>query len=399
MLKIIILTALSLLLVSPAFAQFVGSRNSSMGGVGVASSDFLNAGFINPALLTQYNPDTDDDWGILLTSIDVNVSDQDEFVDAIETFAETFDRINDEIDMGSFPSQVDLDSLAADLQALNNRVANIGFGTGFSIGVPSASFGAAIVVSGNLAMDVAPIIDPNDVTNIQDSFGDPDLPDLNSEVTILAAGSVEVGLAMAREFQWNGRALSIGITPKIQSFEVFNYGVTISDADTATDDFDGDSYRNDETFFNVDLGATLELSERLRVGVVIRNAMKNEIDTPTVITPLSPLGKDFTYTVGPAASAGIVWRKGAVSLSSDVDLTERSSFDHVDGSQYARVGAEAAWRWAQLRMGFSHDLQDVRENLVSGGLGFSPFGVAHVDLGGAVGDETYAASLSVSLTF
>ncbi|MGA1525987.1 MAG: conjugal transfer protein TraF, partial [Planctomycetota bacterium] len=45
-------------------AQYFEARNAAMGGVGVASSDYLAAGWANPALLTRRGES--DDFGILL---------------------------------------------------------------------------------------------------------------------------------------------------------------------------------------------------------------------------------------------------------------------------------------------------------------------------------------------
>ena len=47
-----------------AHAQYFEARNSAMGGVGTASSNYLAAGWGNPALLTSC--DESDDFGLIL---------------------------------------------------------------------------------------------------------------------------------------------------------------------------------------------------------------------------------------------------------------------------------------------------------------------------------------------
>ncbi len=393
MIKIAFLPVMLVLLTSSAFSQFVGPRNSAMGGIGVATSDFLNAGFVNPALLTQYDRASDDDWGLLLPAIDIYAADEDELIDATENFADTFDLIDEQIDLGNNPTQPELDALAASLDDLDNKTAVLDFGAGFSIGIPSKSFGAAVLVRGNVGLEARPIIDPADVAAIQGALGAPDLPTLSSEFTVLAAGMTEIGLALAREFEFGGRAVSIGLTPKMQTLEVFNYAVAMDDADDIEDDFDADIYSDDDMFFNVDLGATMDLTESVRVGAVVRNLMENSVMTPLIN------GREYTYTVEPEATVGVAWHSGPIVLGVDYDVTSRSTFDEREGSRFARAGVEFGAKWAQLRVGVSTDLEDVHEDLLTGGIGLAPFGVLHVDLGGAVGDNAYAANLGISLTF
>ena len=46
-----------------ANAQSHSPRELGMGGTAVASADYLSAGFTNPALLTNYSAEKDDEWG------------------------------------------------------------------------------------------------------------------------------------------------------------------------------------------------------------------------------------------------------------------------------------------------------------------------------------------------
>jgi hypothetical protein len=45
------------------------------------------------------------------------------------------------------------------------------------------------------------------------------------------------------------------------------------------------------------------------------------------------------------------------------------------------------------------DLENEREDLLTAGLGFSPWGVFTLDLAGSVGEETFGASLQLGWSF
>ncbi len=90
-----------------------------------------------------------------------------------------------------------------------------------------------------------------------------------------------------------------------------------------------------------------------------------------------------------------------MTLALDADLTERQPFDEVDGSQYLRAGVEFDLAgWLQLRAGARHDMEDTREDLLTAGIGLSPFETFRVDLTAAAGDEdTYGFAADLRLTF
>ena len=75
--------------------------------------------------------------------------------------------------------------------------------------------------------------------------------------------------------------------------------------------------------------------------------------------------------------------------------------DSSDDSQYVRAGAEFdAFGWLQLRVGAQFDFEDTTEDLLTAGLGFSPFDVFHFAIAGMLGeDDTYGAVLQTSVTF
>ena len=53
-----------------------------------------------------------------------------------------------------------------------------------------------------------------------------------------------------------------------------------------------------------------------------------------------------------------------------------------------------------MRLGFQTDLEDTVSDLITGGLGISPFDTVHLDLTGIYGDgDTYGGMLQLWFTF
>ena len=134
------------------------------------------------------------------------------------------------------------------------------------------------------------------------------------------------------------------------------------------------------------------LNDNVRVGLAARNMMGG---TFAGLTGL------YNYKLNPTLSTGIAYTNGPITLAADLDLTSTTRFQEItaDDSQYLRIGAETSWEWAQLRAGYIIDLEDNYANMATAGLGFSPFGVMHLDLAGAVGENSYGGAFSLSFTF
>ena len=375
------------LFATPAFAQSGSPRELSMGGTAVASADYLSAGFSNPALLTHYSDADDDDWGLMLPNVYVFASDRNNLLDSIDSFTQSFETL--ENGLGGLTTEEDLENLADSLDALSDKHFIAGGGFGLALAIPSTSFSAAVVASTFVEADVFMNIDPDDRDRIEDAFGNPDIPSLGSEAVLLGSFRTEIGLAMAREFEFSGRTVSVGITPKIQNLEILDLAVNAELSDGLEDQIDSDNRFTDDNI-NFDLGASTMVSENLRVGLAARNLMGGTF-----------AGDDYNYKLDPALTTGIAYTSGPLTLAADLDLTTTTRFQEIDSddSQFLRLGAELKWQWAQLRAGYILDLEDNYSNMATAGIGFSPFGVMHLDLAGAVGENSYGGSLALSFTF
>ena len=246
-----------------------------------------------------------------------------------------------------------------------------------------------MVASTFVEADAFMIIDDEDIDRITGAFGNPDIPSLGSEAVLLGSFRTEIGLAMAREFEFSGRTVSLGITPKIQNLEILDLAVNAEGSDGLEDKIDSDDRFTDDNI-NFDLGASTMVSENLRVGLAARNLMGGTF-----------AGVDYNYKLDPALTTGIAYTSGPLTLAADLDLTTTTRFQEIDSddSQFLRLGGELKWQWAQLRAGYILDLEDNYSNMATAGIGFSPFGVMHLDLAGAVGENSYGGSLALSFTF
>ena len=391
----LVMATVSLLAASAVAApqQTDGARNSAMGGTGVASSDYLNAAFVNPAMMTEYSIVGDDDWALLLPTIGLLASDPDSLLDDLEDFTDAVDAIDDAYNSGSV-TQAQLDSLADSLSTIGGKSLYAGFDAGLAIAIPSQYFSTALIIDSYLDVQTFMSIDSGDDAAIRGALSGTELPDLASEAVAIGANVTEVGLAFAKKFDIGPNGLSIGITPKVQRMEVLNIAVALDDdADDISDEYSDSKYRNDDTAMNLDLGAAFHATENWTFGLAVRDVLGSDLASPTTS------GRTFTYDLSPVVTAGAAYNGETFTIAADVDLTQHERFGLGDESQFLRVGAEAGWEWAQLRVGYQMDIEDGTNDIATAGIGFSPFGVLHMDLAAAAGDDTYGAVLSMSFTF
>ena len=202
---------------------------------------------------------------------------------------------------------------------------------------------------------------------------------LDSTVEIAAIAISEVGLSISREFTIAEKQIAIGITPKLQRIDAYNYIVSVED-ETETDDID--ELGVDETGFNLDIGASTKFGfeDRGTFGVVIKNLISKDIQTTDGNDATT---NDLVVSIAPQVRAGVAYSAwGWVNLAADLDLTENEPVAFEDPTQFASLGAEIdVLSFLQLRAGYRTNLASSGQNVVSGGFGISPFSLFHMDLG------------------
>jgi len=406
------------------------ARGDAMGGTGVASAHYSSGVLINPALLAKSQ--AEDDVAIIFPSVGAQISDQDNLQDKIDEISDEIRADQEMIDdltvarimadpQGTLSElQGAAGSLADQLEFLEGKTAHGNAGAGIAVSIPGSGLSLAFVAKANAHARVSSEIDQQDIDflrRLQGSMGmtnqmalgaarngsDVITRNLNSIAKGRAAIVSDYGVAIARQFDFNGLPISVGVTPKLQQTWLYNYTTSIYTYDSS--DFNSSRYRNDDTSFNVDVGVAVDLGENWTVGLSGQNLLSRDIDTNDIRVLNGRTGQEVSYQdtwqIRPLVTAGVAWHTGLLTLSVDGDLTQTRGFKSEENSQYVGAGAEVSLLgWLAVRGGFRSDVKGNDSNVFTGGLGFAPFNTVHIDLTGIVGeDETWGAGAQFSVRF
>lgn len=378
-----------------AASTWTDARNDAMGGTGVASSGYVAAALVNPALMTRH--DASDNIGIILPGIGALVSDPDNLQDGFERVKDNWDRLSDSVGSGNSASQAA--ELNKALQGVSGNSGRASAGVSAVIAIPNDTLPFAVVVKGWGQAKASAKVTEHDLAYldaVQSGIFSPSQGDLN-QMTSRAEGVAvlvsEYGLAMAHQFTLAGTPVSVGITPKFQRVDTWNYNVSINNYSTS--DFHNGEWKRSESGGNVDIGFAAQLTPEWTLGLTGQNLVSRDVETREIN------GLKDTFQIHPQATAGTSWSNGFIELATDVDLTPTSGFASDEKAQFAGVGAELnAWDWAQLRSGYRVDMRNSGNNVFTAGIGISPFNVIHLDLTGMAGtDHTYGAVAQLTFTF
>jgi len=406
------------------------ARGDAMGGTGVASAHYSSGVLINPALLAKSQ--AEDDVAIIFPSVGAQISDQDNLQDKIDEISDEIRADQEMIDdltvarimadpQGTLSElQGAAGSLADQLEFLEGKTAHGNAGAGIAVSIPGSGLSLAFVAKANAHARVSSEIDQQDIDflrRLQGSMGmtnqmalgaarngsDVITRNLNSIAKGRAAIVSDYGVAIARQFDFNGLPVSVGVTPKLQQTWLYNYTTSIYTYDSS--DFNSSRYRNDDTSFNVDVGVAVDFGENWTVGLSGQNLLSRDIDTNDIRVLNGRTGQEVSYQdtwqIRPLVTAGVAWHTGLLTLSADGDLTQTRGFKSEENSQYVGAGAEVSLLgWLAVRGGFRSDVKGNDSNVFTGGLGFAPFNTVHIDLTGIVGeDETWGAGAQFSVRF
>ena len=384
----------------PSFFAYSGqeyyeARSDAMGGAGVAASNHEGAAFVNPALL-GLNAHKDNSAVLLMPVLGIDMADSDNMIDKFDSLIESYDGLAASIDAGN-SADIDVyrDELILDLESLKGTSAYASAGLGFSVAIPHQRMPIAIFYKSYVnAVGAANIAQADiDALTALDPVNPPEVTDLLSEGQVIGGAVSDLGVALSFPLSIVNMPISVGISPKFQRIDTYNY---IANANNfSASDFDDVEYRNDETNFNVDVGFAIEPINGLVFGLSGRNLISQDVETIEVE------GNKFTYRVEPLVTAGVAydWRK--LTVTTDVDLVENKKFKELDGTQYWRVGGEVrAFDWMSLRLGYRHDMKDSTANIYSIGSGFTIGESFFLDFTGMFGsDEALGGVLQTSYHF
>ncbi|CAM4297163.1 conjugal transfer protein TraF [Vibrio neonatus] len=359
---------------------YADGRTTAMGGTGVASGNYLSASFINPALLA--NSKESDSFGILLPSIGVRALDQDDTLSDINDLQDNVDNLNEN------SNQEDIDKFADTFNAVaENAPVFAEASVGIAVAIPFETVSVALFSQNYVnvvSMVDAEPINSSDWATIEQAYR-------SAEASVIGVGVMDIGVTLAKQFSFDEHRVSVGFSPKFQQLHSYYSKSSLDDFELS----DYDDSKNTENVFNLDVGFLYQW-HALSVGLSAKNLISNEIET----APIS--GTSHTYQVDPNIAMGVAYQLEYFTVAVDGDLNKQTRFKHIttDDTQFIRAGVEGnLFNWAQLRVGYEHDLEGNFKDSITAGIGLSPFDVVHIDIAGSYADETQAGiGLNLSLT-
>ncbi|UGA57182.1 conjugal transfer protein TraF [Vibrio sp. VB16] len=359
-----------------AATHIADSRGNGMGNTGVASADYLVAPFYNPALTAQYRES--DSFALLIPGVGMTVRDSEDTLQEIDDLQDTINQFK------ASPDQSNINQLNGHLDDLTgNKPLTVTATAGIAVAIPNS-----FVAVNFFGRGYVEVIAETDIASLSESGGDTQTRYENSNVNLAAFGYTEYGVSFAKKLVISGQEFSLGISPKYQELRTYSDIVNVEDFDL--DDYD-ESEVND-TAFNLDLGAVW-YKEQWRVAFAIKDLFKQEIKTAN---------SNYKYELTPQATLGFAYSSRFFTAALDADLTAQTRYANVDDdTQFVRFGLEGnAWDWLQLRAGYQIDLENTIDNMVTAGLGISPFDVVNIDVAGSyAGENEFGASANLALTF
>ncbi|MUK27415.1 conjugal transfer protein TraF [Aliivibrio fischeri] len=362
----------------------VDGRIDAMGGAGTAAADYLTGVFYNPALVAIYS--RKDDAGLLLPSAGLQVMDQGGMVDDVDQVQKGFSKLANSDPSGA----ADIEN---GLRNLNGDALSFSMGAGMAVAIPNRYLSMAFY--GKTSVEGITLPD------VYTSTADPiDMAD-GTAVGTVALGLAEAGVAFAGYTNFLGQNITIGVTPKIQSYLTYTYVETVEKFDFK----DFDKNKTTDNSFNVDVGAVWFYGP-WRFAAAGKNLIKNEIETKEVFvnfngTRASKTYK-YNYELTPTYTAGVAFMTNYFIVTADLDLNEQERFVGLDDNvQMFRAGAEIDLLYQiQLRGGFKKDLAGTYDDAFTAGIGFSPLNMFHFDLAAIYSvDSTYGVSVNMAYEY
>ncbi|MDH5359270.1 MAG: conjugal transfer protein TraF [Gammaproteobacteria bacterium] len=357
----------------------LATRSLAMGGLSVVTANADEAPQGNPALLQGQ---TKDDDGSVLLSVGGGIHDPNDLATTLNNFQTAYGNL---VAATTIPEgQAALTAANSALSEASSRNFLAEAGVSLSSTFLLANWAAALHLGSNNFSELG--VGSND-GNPPAIVYDPNFPLIdpttNGTVDALIFSNNELGLTLARKFQFYGLKSSIGFTPKIQY-------ISTALQSQSLDTFDANNVNlavgAPVSYSNIDAGMVVEVAELVNVGLVVKN-----------IIPLSiPVGAQ-TISLQPQVRGGVAFRTRAYTLGMDLDLAPNQPLLSGGATQYMIIGTEMnANNMFQVRMGYRTDLLNSNDTNYTFGFGLSPYGL-HVDLAALYNPNNPAAGVTGSL--
>lgn len=368
-------------------------------GFTALTNDFTSA-LSNPALLTKYDDDDD-----VFFSLNLGVLASDEF-DVIDTADNIVDNIEELEDFGStsledigltgLEDRVKLvEDVISDLEEIDGKPVIIRGGFNALIIVPNQYLSAGMFVNQYGRMGIIVDYDPNDEQVLRNAIvNELDTDDLSSEVIGVGYSIVEAGVMVGYDvLKHADYDVSVGGKVKFQRIDLFYKPVSIADFDD--DEFDFDDAYTDTDSVNFDLGAYAAFGDERQwhAALVINNISSQDI-------ALNVEGKgELNFELEMSSSVGLSYQAEWFSVSAEIDLIERESFQELNSPQYASLGGQIdLGEHMQFRLGTRIDMNDNEADIYTIGLGISPWDVVSFDIAAFAGEnDNFGAALQIGI--
>ncbi|MET0357629.1 MAG: conjugal transfer protein TraF [Cellvibrio sp.] len=384
------------------------SRALAMGGTVMAVGDTSQAQYYNPALLAFHSGDEDktNDGRVYFPTI---------VVEASETVDSAVDAVDDELDtqlsnavnaFNATPNTTTAGAVATgagDLRKVLDEIANkdltVNAFFGLSVSEPSDRAGGAFYIGARVMGAGTSRITDTDLALLDDYIGAmtdlaagasllsvateyPNLIDtdgtlidptenLGSSADVSALAISEWGMAAAKEFDFWGQAVSLGVTPKLMRVDAYRDEADFNNLDDDTTSGFSDT-KSTHITFNADLGIAAVIAEHYRVGIAIKDVFGKDFDTEQEDDPVTGLPRpDLIVKLRPRSRAGLAYVNESFSVGLDYDLKESTPMANEAPSQDLSLGGEyRLLDGLALRLGYRQDQTGLRANTTSAGIGY-----------------------------
>ncbi len=251
--------------------------------------------------------------------------------------------------------QTDIQAWGNQLQVLSTAVDNEQADVNTELDTVTSFNGEVLSTSGSADIDV------------------PTTDDLETTMDVVGANISEIGISLARQFTIQGEYVAVGVTPKLQSVNIFEktFGLATFEDDLGTIQSDPMSLLQENStstlIANIDVGAakSWDFYGRLRAGVALKD-----------IIPWTLESKSGTeLLIRPKLRVGGAHETRFTKVAIDLDITENKPLKYGVPTRYLGIGGELnAFGWAALRAGYRANLSVADSSVISGGIGLTPFG-------------------------
>jgi hypothetical protein len=356
------------------------ARQSAMGGVGVASAKFGAAPLINPALLAKSAPG--EKISLIAPTLGAQASDSGHLIDSFDEVKSAWDELENTI--GTSDVQAAAGNLEKVVSDITGKHAGVNLSLAMVLAVPNESVPVALMMN-TWGQGIAhAMVNQSDLDYLEGISNGSIIPDkddldnLTSRAEGMAALITEYGVSLANSFKVGNVPVGVGVTPKIQRIETWNYNVAINNYESS--DLRDGNWQRQTLSANIDTGLYADLSPSWTVALSAQNLFENRVKSREVN------GTQTAFVIRPQVAAGTAWVNGPITFSTDIDLTPVSGFETVDKRQYAAVGAElSAASWAEVRAGYRVDMRGNDHSVFTAGLGLSPTDSVQFDLAAMAG--------------